>query len=57
VAFRPQDQQDIERLLVLHRSNVDLARVRRVVGEFAAALDDTQRMDDLEKIIRHATNT
>ena len=55
--FRPQDQQDIERLLVLHRSNVDLARVRRVVGEFAAALDDTQRMDDLEKIIRHATNT
>jgi hypothetical protein len=52
VAFRPQDQQDIERLLVLHRSSVDLARVRRVVGEFATALDEAERMDRLDEIIR-----
>jgi len=51
VAFRPQDQQDIERLLVLHRASIDLDRVRRVVGEFAAALDEPTRVADLNVII------
>jgi predicted nucleotidyltransferase len=54
VAFRPQDQQDIERLLVLHGHAVDLARIRRVVGEFASALDDPHRSDELEQIVRRA---
>jgi predicted nucleotidyltransferase len=52
VAFRPQDQQDIERLLVLHRRSLDLKRIRRIVGEFAAALDEPERVADLERIIR-----
>ena len=56
VAFRPQDQQDIERLLVLHPT-IDLARVRRVVGEFAAALDEPDRVDRLDDIIRRAGPT
>ena len=34
VAFRPQDQQDIEGLLVLRRADLDLSRIRRVVGVF-----------------------
>ena len=52
VAFRPQDQQDIERLLVLHRATVDLVRIRRIVSEFASALDEPERMNRLEDIIR-----
>lgn len=54
VAFRPQDQQDIERLLVLHRPSVDLDRVLQIVGSFAAALDEPSRVMDLENIIRRA---
>jgi predicted nucleotidyltransferase len=54
VAFRPQDQQDIERLLVLHGHAVDLARIRRLVAEFASALDDPHRSDELEQIVRRA---
>jgi predicted nucleotidyltransferase len=52
VAFRPQDQQDIERLLVLHGSDIDLTRVRRLVAEFAVALDEPERQDALEQIVR-----
>jgi hypothetical protein len=52
VAFRPQDQQDIERLLVLHGHAIDLPRVRRVVAEFATALDEPGRRDALEEIIQ-----
>ncbi len=54
VAFRPQDQQDIERLLGLYRSSVDLDRVRRVVAEFADALEEPDRLRDLETLIRKA---
>ena len=49
MAWRPQDQQDIERLLTIHR--VDLARVRRVVGEFATALEEPERIRELELLI------
>lgn len=51
VAFRPQDQQDIERLLVLYGSAIDLSRVRRIVGEFAAALEEPERVFGLDAII------
>lgn len=54
IAWRPQDQQDIERLLVLHGHTVDLARVRTLVGEFAAALDDTERPSALDRLIARA---
>jgi hypothetical protein len=52
VAFRPQDQQDIERLLSLYSRTIDLTRIRRVVGEFASALDEPDRIERLEEIIR-----
>lgn len=54
VAFRPQDQSDIERLLEIHATRIDLDRVRRVVAEFAEALDEPQRSAELERIIRRA---
>jgi predicted nucleotidyltransferase len=38
VAWRPQDQQDVERLLTLHGSRIDLVRVRRVVPPGTARL-------------------
>lgn len=51
VAFRPQDQQDIERLLVLHGHSLDVDRVRRLVAEFAAALEEPELTKGLERII------
>ena len=52
VAWRPQDQQDIERLLTLHGRTMDLERIRRIVGEFAEALEEPERVDELERVIR-----
>jgi predicted nucleotidyltransferase len=52
VAFRPQDVQDIERLLILYGSSIDLARIQRIVGEFAAALDEPRRLQELDDIVR-----
>ena len=51
VAFRPQDQQDIERLLSLYGGTIDLERVRRIVGEFAIAIDEPDRVRNLDAII------
>ncbi len=51
VAWRPQDQQDIERLLTLHRRQVDLDRIRRIVAEFAAALENPERSRELDSLI------
>jgi predicted nucleotidyltransferase len=52
VAFRPQDQQDIERLLVLHGTRVDLTRIRRTVAEFAQAMEEPERVAGLDLIVR-----
>lgn len=54
IAWRPQDQQDVERLLDLHGERMDLVRVRRVVAELAAALDEPERVIDLERVIDRA---
>jgi hypothetical protein len=54
IAWRPQDQQDVERLLTLHGDRMDLARVRRVVTELAAALEEPERTSDLERVIQRA---
>lgn len=51
IAWRPQDQQDVERLLVLHGSRMDLARVRRHVRELGEAMEE-DRIDALETVIQ-----
>jgi hypothetical protein len=51
VAWRPQDQQDVERLLVLHGARMDLARVRRHVRELGEAMEQ-DRIHELEAVIR-----
>lgn len=51
VAGRERDRDDLARLLRLHASEIDLDRVRGVVAQFAEALEDPQRLDDLNRII------
>jgi predicted nucleotidyltransferase len=57
LAWRPQDQQDVERLILLHARDIDLGRVRRVVTGFAEAIDDPDRPHSLESVIRRALGT
>lgn len=54
VAWRPQDQQDVERLLNLHAAHIDLDRVRRIIGEVSEALDEPERLGQLEAVIARA---
>jgi len=51
LAWRPQDQQDVERLLALHGDAIDLARVERHVRELGEALE-VDRWADLQALIR-----
>ncbi len=51
VASRPQDVQDVEALLLRYRDQMDLARVRRIVGEFAEVLERPELMQELEQVI------
>jgi hypothetical protein len=50
VARRPKDLQDIEGLLDAHR-DLDLALVRRWVGEFAAATAMPDMIEELERLL------
>lgn len=52
VASRPRDLEDAEGLLVLHGHTMDLSRVRWVVGQLAAALDDEERPRALEQLLQ-----
>jgi predicted nucleotidyltransferase len=54
VAWRDRDRADVERLLVQHAGEVDLARVRRVVKQFAEILGTPERIIELEAVIRRA---
>jgi len=51
IAFRPQDQQDIERLATLHGDTIDFDRVRRIVAQFADALDEPERAAQVEQLL------
>jgi len=54
IAWRDRDRTDIQRLFRAHHSSLDVERIKRVVGEFAAALDEPERVGELEKLIRRA---
>lgn len=51
IASRPRDLEDAQGLLVLHGNAMDLGRVRTVVKEFSALLDDADRPLILERLI------
>lgn len=52
VAWRDRDRSDVERLLVLHGARVDLDRIRSIVGEIAAVLEEPGRLSELDAIVR-----
>jgi hypothetical protein len=54
VAARPRDLDDIENLLAVHGRAMNLRRVRAVVSDFAAVLEDEERPATLERLLRQA---
>jgi len=52
VAWRERDKEDIERLLLLHADEIDLDRVRSWVRQFAEALEEPERIQELEVLLR-----
>lgn len=54
VAARARDLDDVEALLLLHGTALDVGRIRRVVREFADALEDPTRVEELERLLRRA---
>ena len=51
VAARPRDLEDAEKLLLLYGSSLDIPRIRRIVQEFAEALEDVARVQALERLL------
>lgn len=52
IAWRDRDRGDIERLLLLHSAEVDLNRIRALVGEFAEAIEEPERVDQFNALVR-----
>ena len=57
VAWRERDRTDIERLLVTHRDRIDLGRVRRVLSEFAEALDEPDRIAEFDRLVERTVRS
>jgi Nucleotidyl transferase of unknown function (DUF2204) len=53
-AWRDRDRSDIERLLVLHLGEIDLARVRGLIEEIGSALDDPNRIHAFDELVTQA---
>ena len=51
VAWRDRDRGDIERLLITHPGEVDLARVRALVAEFAGLLEAPERVTEFDTLL------
>lgn len=52
VAWRDRDKEDVERLLLLHGDAIDLGRVRDFVRRFADALEEPERVEQFESLVR-----
>lgn len=52
VAWRDRDKEDVERLLLLHGDEIDLRRVRDLVHQFAEALEEPERVEEFEALVR-----
>ncbi len=53
-AWRDRDRSDIERLLTLYVDEIDLDRVRALIGEIGAALNDLQRLAHFDVMVERA---
>ena len=47
-----RDRADIERVLLVHAVDVKLAQVRRLVGVFAEAVEEPERIGDFDAQVR-----
>jgi hypothetical protein len=56
-AWRPQDQQDVERLVALHGERLDLERIRSFARELATMLEVPQRVGEVERVLARAMGT
>ncbi len=56
-AWRDRDRSDIERLLTLHSNKIDLDRVRRLIVEIAAVLEDPGRVALFDAIVARSRET
>ena len=54
VSWRERDRADIEKLLRLHHARIDVARVRETVRVFAEALEEPERVTEMERLIIRA---
>jgi hypothetical protein len=54
VAWRERDRADVERLLRSHGHQMDMARVQRLVAEFADALDEPERIAEFERLVERS---
>lgn len=50
-AWRDRDRSDIERLLALHGKEMDIPRIRSLVAQIAAALDERERIAAFDAIL------
>jgi hypothetical protein len=53
-AWRDRDRSDVERLIALHGKEMDVRRVRDLVAQIAAALDDPDRVAAFDAILIRA---
>jgi len=51
VAWRERDRSDIERLLLAHKGEVNVDRVRSIVAQFAKALDEPERLAEFDALV------
>lgn len=52
VAFRPRDIDDAEKLLNLYGTGIKIGRLRRLVQQFCEVLEDTGRLETLDRLLR-----
>ena len=52
VASRPRDIDDAEKLLNLPGGEIQIARVRRLVQQFCEVLEDTARLETLDRLLK-----
>ena len=52
VATRPRDLDDAQQLLAIHRSRVDLPKVRARLAELCGVLEDEERLRQFDSLVR-----
>lgn len=51
IAWRERDRRDIRESLALHRGEIELDRLREIIGQFDDARDEPGRLEEFERII------